>query len=76
MAELKTPKLGGVAMFKNINGLEYLVGNGEINEISKGIFNQEICDFLNDLSILLQNHKLAKSFSDLRTLSFWCRKQN
>lgn len=76
MAELKTLKLGGVVMFKNINGLEYLVGNGEINEISKGIFNQEICDFLNDLSILLQNHKLAKSFSDLRTLSFWCRKQN
>ena len=54
MAELKTLKLGGVVMFKNINGLEYLVGNGEINEISKGIFNQEICDFLNDLPNILK----------------------
>jgi len=63
-------------MFKNIKGAEYLVGSGDIKKNSTDIFNQKICHFINDFSIKLQNHKLAKNFPDLLTLSFWCRKQN
>ena len=63
-------------MFKNVNRVEYLVGNGDIKKISNDIFNQKICNFINDFSIKLKNHKSAKNFSDIRTLSFWCRKQN
>ena len=60
----------------NLNNIEYLVGDQNINKKSTSPFNENICNFLGDLSSELNLLKESKEYPDIKTFAFWCRKQN
>ena len=51
---------------------------GELDHKSKPtiIFDRLIINFFNEIYINLKDYKPARSFSDLMTFVFWCRKKN
>ena len=53
----------------------YLVGKNSKLNISIQPFNSKVLDFLDDLSKTL-NYQNRKSLSDIKALSFFCRKNN
>ena len=62
-------------------GIEYLVGSEQIlkevcNVPSKPLFDEEITEFLNEVSSVLMKNKVAKQFPDVITLAFWLRKSS
>ena len=61
---------------KNLNGIEYLVGDGNISKKSILPYDNNICDFLGDLSDELNANSESKNYPDIKTLAFWCRRQN
>ena len=63
-------------MIKKINDIEYLVGNSDCDLNADVPFSNEVCNFLGDLSIQLNNSRLSKKYPDIKTLAFWCRKKN
>tara|TARA_B100001123_G_C15230995_1_gene995163 strand:- start:22 stop:1209 length:1188 start_codon:yes stop_codon:yes gene_type:complete len=56
--------------------IEYLVGNQNVRKESNPPFNENICNFLGDLSKELNFLPSSKTYPDIKTLAFWCRKQN
>ena len=54
--------------------LEYLVGDDKIHRQVSEPYNNEVINFLSDISNELDNEKYYKSYSDIKTLSFFCRK--
>ena len=60
----------------NFNNIEYLVGNQNVSKESNIPFNENICNFLGDLSKELNFSSASKAYPDIKTFSFWCRKQN
>ena len=61
---------------KNLNGIEYLVGDKNISKKSILPYDNNICDFLGDLSDELNSNSESKNYPDIKTLAFWCRRQN
>ena len=61
---------------KNLNAIEYLVGSKNISKRSVLPYDNNICDFLSDLSNELNSNRESKNYPDIRTLAFWCRRQN
>ena len=61
---------------KNIDGIEYLVGDKNISKRSVLPYDNNICDFLGDLSDELNSTSESKKYPDIKTLAFWCRRQN
>ncbi len=59
---------------KNNRDIEYLVGNNSISNMAIEPYNEEVCNFLGDFSKMLFKSKYANKYSDLKTLAFWCRK--
>ncbi len=59
---------------KNNSDIEYLVGNNSISNMAIEPYNEEVCNFLGDFSKMLFKSKYANKYSDLKTLAFWCRK--
>ena len=59
---------------KNNRDIEYLVGNNSISNMAIEPYNDEVCNFLGDFSKMLFKSKYANKYSDLKTLAFWCRK--
>lgn len=64
-------------MQPNLNNVEFVIGNEIIIEKMSSLkafhpFDEEILDFFNDLSKILL--KEGKSYSDVVTFGFWCRK--
>lgn len=51
---------------------------GQRNVLAKPLkpFDEKVCNFLNDLSSTLRNDPEAKTYPDIMTFSFWCRKGN
>ena len=79
MDERNNLKLEDVAILNtmnNLNNIEYLVGDQNINKKSTAPFNENICNFLGDLSSELNLLKESKEYPDIKTFAFWCRKQN
>ena len=78
MEERQNLKLEDVAILKmkNLNGIEYLVGNKNISKRSVLPYDNNICDFLGDLSDELNSNSESKNYPDIKTLAFWCRRQN
>ena len=78
MEEQQNLKLEDVAILKmkNLNGIEYLVGNKNISKRSVLPYDKNICDFLSDLSDELNSTSESKKYPDIKTLAFWCRRQN
>lgn len=65
----------------NLNKIKFLTGNAEglvnINKIfAKEPFNENIINFLNDLSQSLILNREAKNYSDVVTFAFWIRKSS
>ena len=60
----------------NFNNIEYLVGNQNVSKETNSPFNENICNFLGDLSKELNFSSASKAYPDIKTFSFWCRKQN
>jgi len=56
--------------------ISYLVGNKEIFNKSIVPYDIMICEFLGELSKELMRNNISKKYPDLKTLGFWCRKQN
>ena len=56
--------------------VEYLVGNKKFKFISRPPYSDLVCNFIYDLSSILFKHQNSKNYSDIKTLAFWCRKQN
>ena len=56
--------------------LEYLVGDNKIQKSVSEPYNSSVLSFLSDLSRELDNKRYSKSYSDIKTLSFFCRKAN
>ena len=61
---------------KYLNGIEYLVGDKNISKRSVLPYDNNICDFLGDLSDELNSNSESKNYPDIKTLAFWCRRQN
>lgn len=71
-------------MQRHIREVEYLIGSEE--QLNKSIkqrkgyprkpFDSEICEFLDALSRQLRMAKEVKTYPDLLTFAFWCRKSN
>lgn len=64
-----------------LNRITYLTGSAEIaGRISsipaKSPFDNSIIDFLNNVSKVLMNSRVAKSYSDIATFGFWIRKSS
>jgi hypothetical protein len=60
----------------NKKKIDYLVGNKEIFSQAIVPYDNIICEFLGEFSNELVKDKSSKKYSDLKTLGFWCRKQN
>lgn len=62
---------------ENNNDITFLTGSKKNICVKPLIpFDKIVCSFLNDLSERLMHDSLAKSFSDVITFAFWCRKSN
>lgn len=59
-----------------MNGIKYLVGSEDIIYGSIKTFANETCDFLSDLSNALLTNAAARSFSDIVSFAFFCRRAN
>lgn len=40
------------------------------------VYSEIVCDFLQDLSGALRRDAEAKTFPDIQTFAFWCRRAN
>ena len=58
---------------KNIN---YVIGNENILNVPMQPCSDEVCNFLNEISINLLKSPIIREFTDLSALAFWCRKAN
>lgn len=58
------------------NNIEYLVGEEKIEPCNLTPYNEIIIEFISEFSKLLNLHSEIKDYSDLKALSFWCRKKN
>ena len=64
-------------MMKSLSkNIEYLVGSKNFKTTASIPYNKTICEFISVFSKELLMHKRSSEFSDLKTLGFWCRKQN
>jgi hypothetical protein len=61
---------------KQNNNIEYLVGEESVNNTPMQPYNKIVCNFLNELSAALRNHKQIKEYPDVMAFAFWCRKAN
>lgn len=64
-----------------LNHITYLIGSAEIARNMASVpamepFNEEILDFLNDVSRTIMRMKEAKAYPDVITLGFWMRKSS
>ncbi len=61
-------------MFKK--DLRFLAGAKTIKSLPDILFSQIACDFLDELSKNLMRNKQAKTYQDIISFAFWCRKSN
>lgn len=67
-------KLGDVRiLMKNVN---YIIGDENIVNTPLRVFDDEVCEFLNEISSNLLKSPIIRKYTDLSALAFWCRKAN
>lgn len=80
MAAFKMPKLEAVVTHMNSESkkLKYFVGSQKIGyaDIRLPPYDPLVCKFLSELSNALLSDLEAKSYPDIITFAFWCRKSN
>lgn len=72
MEEPRKQKLEAVLMSE----IKLLLGDGKINRETLQPYDSLICNFFDLFSKELYLNEKIKSFPDLATLAFWCRKKN
>lgn len=70
-----------IRMLQNIDELNFIVGNKiQLKKISKTkckrIFDDEILEFLGELSVLLLRDKETRKYPDIAAFAFWIRKSS
>jgi len=60
----------------NSDNFKFLVGNNNFSKKPTQPYNKNICNFISDLSNELNKKALSKSYPDVKTFAFWCRKNN
>ena len=60
----------------NLKNFEYLVGDKNVNKALTEPYNEITCDFLAELSKELNLSAESQTYPDIKTFSFWIRKQN
>lgn len=63
-------------MIKKDLSIKYLVGSHQVNSNSQKPYDSLVIDFLGELSNELIRNRLAKKFTDVLALAFFCRKKN
>ena len=60
-------------LMKNVN---YLIGSENIVTTPLAPYNEEACEFLNELSSQILKSPAIRTYPDLTAVAFWCRKAN
>ena len=76
MAEQKILKLEAVVIFKFMNNTIKFLKNKKVMVKPCSSFGDLEIDFLDTLSKILMSNNYARSFSDIISFAFWCRKKN
>ena len=63
-------------MNKKIGNIKFLVGNSNFKVKTIKPYGDLVCKFVSALSKELINHNKSLNYPDIKTLGFWCRKQN
>lgn len=58
------------------NRMLYVAGNKKVQNLSFEYFDNEVINFLSDLSEAILKNKKAKNYADLISFGFWIRKKN
>lgn len=66
---------GAVIPMKNLD-MTYLVGEPIEKKEPFSVFEDSVCDFLNDLSKEIKADKRVRSYPDVTSFAFYCRKAN
>ena len=61
---------------KNLNNINFIVGNKNFVKESDHPFSEQICNFLDQLSKNLINSNKSLKHSDVMAFAFYCRKKN
>ena len=56
--------------------IKYLVGDGKVTNRPSELFGAQECNFLEKLSLKLNNISNIHRYPDIKTAAFWCRKKN
>jgi len=75
MVEQKKLKLGDVVMLDKRTKINYIIKKKHLC-ITNKIFDENICQFLSDLSKNLLKVKESKLYPDLYAFAYWCRTSN
>jgi hypothetical protein len=59
-----------------MNEIQFLCGNENITSNPRKPFADEICQFLDEVSILLVKSPENRAYPDVLAFAFWCRKSN
>ncbi len=59
-----------------MKNVEYLTGSENIVTTPMQPFSSEICDFMNEISLLIMKSAQIRTYTDISALAFWCRKAN
>lgn len=59
-----------------MNGVEYVLGSGQVAADPLRVFDAGVCGFIAELSAELLNSPLPRAMPDLAALAFWGRKAN
>mgnify|MGYP001257371251 FL=1 len=60
----------------SLKNTEYLIGDNNFKTTASIPYNKKVCEFIFAFSKELLNHRRSNEYPDLKTLGFWCRKQN
>ena len=59
-----------------MKNVDYLIGSCNICNLPMQPCSSNILDFISKLSEILRNDTLARTWPDVMSLAFWCRKSN
>lgn len=60
----------------HLKDVKFLIGQADIQTTPLPIYDDEVCNFLADLSNALMKSPQARLYPDVSALAFWCRKAN
>jgi len=60
----------------NYKNVSFLVGKPTFKRNTLEPYSLIICNFISELSLILNKKRNSENFPDIKTLSFWCRKKN